>query len=208
MNPLFSHLSKDHTINAQAFTANLNKNYLKKTFLYQVWQHSPRLFFVITTFAALTLLFNIMGNELTPFFVWGMYSQKEEPVKEYEILQTTINNNTVINGYDYYTTDTRFYLYSPLAYYKRIKDNNNTDPVIGFLQSKLHQHYNYIRCLEKKAFNTGLQQQDFFNWYARYLQQVTGQPVKAIRVDVVNVHYTNQNLVVDSVYVFNQWEKP
>lgn len=149
-----------------------------------------------------------MGNEVTPFFVWGMYSQKEQPVKEYEILRTTINNNKVINAYDYHTTDTRFYLYSPLTYYKEISDNNNIDPTIDFLQARLHEHYNAIRFLEKKAFNTNIQQQDFFNWYARYLQQVTHQPVTNIRVDVVKAHYANQHLLVDSIYLFQQWQQP
>jgi hypothetical protein len=161
----------------------------------------------MAAFAAFTVVFNLMGNEVTPFFVWGMYSAKEQPVQQYEVLQTTINDSTIVNPYNYITTDTRLYLGSPLAYYKRIKENNFTDPTIDFLQTKLHEHYNNIRFLEKTSFNTNLQKQDFLNWYARYLHQVTKINIKSIRIDVAQVHYNKQHLITDSVYLFEQWQK-
>jgi len=181
---------------------------MKKTFLYKVWMHNRKLFYIMTAFAALTVAFNLMGNEVTPFFVWGMYSAKEQPVQQYEILQTTINDSAIANSYDHITTDTRLYLGTPLEYYKRIKENNFRDPTIDFLQTKLHQHYSKVRFLEKSSFNANLQKQDFLNWYARYLQQVTKINIKSIRVDVVPVHYNNQHLIKDSVYLFEQWQKP
>lgn len=181
---------------------------MKKSFLYEVWLHNRKLFYVMTVFAACTLVINLAGNEVTPFFVWGMYSEKEQPVQEYEILQTTINDSLVVNPYDYYTTDTRFYLYSPLNYYKRIKDNHFTDPTITFLQTKLQQHYDRVRFLEKPLFNAGLQKQDLLNWYARYLKQVTKINITSVQVDVVKAHYNNQHLITDSVYLFEKWEKP
>lgn len=158
-------------------------------------------------FACLTVFFNLMGDEVTPFFVWGMYSEKEKPVQEVEILKTTINEDTFVNIYDHSNGDTRFYLSTPLAYYKKIKDNNDQDPTITFLQTKLRTHYENIRPFERSLFNTGPQQQEFFNWYARYLQQVTLIPVKSLRVEVVHAHYTSEDLVTDSVNLFATWQK-
>lgn len=181
---------------------------MQRTFLYQVWQHNRKLCYLLIAFTVLTLFANLSGDEVTPFFVWGMYSEKEKPVEQYELLKTTINDSTVVNIFDHANTDTRFYLSAPLAYYKRIKDNNNQDPTITFLQTKLHQHYNYIRPLENSLFNTIPQQQAFLSWYARYLQQVTGQPVHSVRIDIVKAHYSGKALVTDSVYLFEKWEKP
>jgi hypothetical protein len=158
-------------------------------------------------FACLTVFFNLMGDEVTPFFVWGMYSEKEKPVQEVEILKTTINEDTFVNIYDHSNGDTRFYLSTPLAYYKKIKDNNDQDPTITFLQTKLRTHYENIRPFERSLFNTGPQQQEFLNWYARYLQQVTLIPVKSLRVEVVHAHYTSEDLVTDSVNLFATWQK-
>jgi len=158
-------------------------------------------------FAVLTVFTNLLGDEVTPFFVWGMYSEKEKPVQAVEILKTTINEDTVVNIYDHSNGDTRFYLAAPLAYFKKIKDNNNQDPIITFLQTKLRTHYNSIRPFERSLFNTGPQQEEFLNWYARYLQQVTLIPVKKLRVEVVHAHYNRQNLVTDSVNLFATWQK-
>jgi len=158
-------------------------------------------------FACLTVFTNLMGDEVTPFFVWGMYSEKEKPVQAVEILKTTINGDTVLNVYNYSNGDTRFFLSGPLAYYKKIKDNNNQDPTITFLQTKLGRHYDNIRPAERSLFNTGPQQEEFLNWYARYLQLVTFIPVKTLRVEVVHAHYTSQNLVTDSVNLFATWQK-
>lgn len=161
----------------------------------------------MTAFAGLTVFTNLMGDEVTPFFVWGMYSEKEKPVQAVELLKTTINGDTVMNIYHYSNGDTRFYLSTPLAYFKKIKDNNNQDPTITFLQTKLRTHYNKIRPFERSLFNTGPQQQEFLNWYARYLQQVTLIPVKSLRIEVVHAHYTSQDLVTDSVNLFATWQK-
>ena len=161
----------------------------------------------MSVFACLTVFFNLLGDEVTPFFVWGMYSEKEKPVQAVELLKTTINQDTVVDVYDYSNGDTRFYLSSPLAYFKKIKDNNNQDPTITFLQTKLGAHYHNIRPFERSLFNTGPQQQEFLNWYARYLQQVTLIPVNSLRVEVVHAHYTSQNLVTDSVNLFATWQK-
>src|SRR5690349_15738420 len=111
-------------------------------FLNKVKQHNKKLFQAMALFAAATLLCNLTGNEVTPFFVWGMYSAKEPPVQQYELLQTTINDSVVLNVDDIYTSDTRFYLSSPLGYYKQINDNRGVDPTISFLQEKLHDQYN------------------------------------------------------------------
>jgi murein L,D-transpeptidase YcbB/YkuD len=181
---------------------------MKKTFLYRVYQHNRKLFYILTAFTVLTVITNLLGDEVTPFFVWGMYSEKEKPVQEYEVLKTTINEGAVVNTYNYSNGDTRFYLNAPLAYYKKIKDNNDQDPTITFLQTKLHQHYDKIRSLEHSLFNTGPQQQAFLSWYARYLQQVTGLPVTSLRVEVVHVHYTDKDLVPDSVNLFAAWQRP
>src|ERR1044072_3996976 len=112
---------------------------MKKTFLYQVWLHNKKLFYIMAVFTVLTVGANLAGDQVTPFFVWGMYSAKEEPVQQYSILQTTINDSMVVNPYDRPICDTRFYLTSPLAWYKRIKDNNSVDPTLSFLQTKVDQ---------------------------------------------------------------------
>lgn len=162
----------------------------------------------MAAFSVLTIATNLAGDEVTPFFVWGMYSAKEEPVKQYSILQTTINDSIVVNEYDWPISDTRFYLTSPLAHYKRIKDNNNIDPTYSFLEAKLGQIlFQWSFNMHSPIFNTRRQTDAYFPWFARYLQQVTSTPVQSIRIDEIKVHYAGPKLVVDSIHLFERWEK-
>ena len=161
----------------------------------------------MAAFSVLTIATNLAGDEVTPFFVWGMYSAKEEPVQQYSILQTTINDSIVVNAYDWPISDTRFYLTSPLALYKKIKENNNIDPTQSFLQSKLGpERFEKLHFLQGSLFNTR-QPDSFFTWYARYLQQVTKIPIHSIRIDEIKTHYAAPKLVVDSIHLFERWEK-
>lgn len=162
----------------------------------------------MAVFGVLTIATNLAGDEVTPFFVWGMYSAKEEPVQQYSILQTTINDSIVVNTYDWPISDTRFYLTSPLAHYKRIKDNNNVDPTLSFLQRKTNlEWFKQTVIMQGPLFNTRRQTDSFFSWYARYLQQATSTPVQSIRIDEIKVHYAGPKLVVDSIHLFERWEK-
>lgn len=181
---------------------------MKRTFLYKVWLHDRRLFYVMAVFSALTIIFNVLGDEVTPFFVWGMYSEKEKPVQRYEILRTTVNDSLVIDAAGGYADATRFYLVGPLASYKKIKDNGGVDPLKSFLQLKLKNHYNLVSVAENKIFNHDVSQQAFFNWYSTYLQRLIHVDVHTVRVDVVQIHYDREKIVVDSLYLFEKWKKP
>ena len=115
----------------------------------------------------------------------------------------------VVNAYNSPVSDTRFYLIAPLAWYKKIRENNNVDPTLSFLQAKLTpQHFKKLGFLQGSLFNTGQQVDSFFAWYARYLVQVTHTPVHSIRIDEVNAHYAGAKLVIDSIHLFERWEKP
>jgi hypothetical protein len=181
---------------------------MKRTFLYKVWLHDRRLFYVMAVFSVLTILFNVLGDEVTPFFVWGMYSEKEKPVQQYEILRTTVNDSLVVDAAGGYADATRFYLTGPLASYKKIKDNGGIDPVKSFLQQKLNKRYEWVRFAENKVFYNEVSPQAFFTWYSNYLQQVTNVNVHTVQVDVVQVHYDREKIVVDSLYLFHKWKKP
>lgn len=180
---------------------------MKKTFLYRVWQHDRRLFFVLSGLGIATLFFNLLGTQLTPFFVWGMYSEKEQPVVQYEVLRTKVNDQLVINTSTGYPPGTRFYLGSPLSYYRRIKANGDIDPTITFLRSKTGAAYNdYIQPWEDRLVNPPYRLQAFPYWYVRYLQKATGLSIDNLKVDVLLVHYDNsQRIIIDSTYPLLQW---
>lgn len=182
---------------------------MKKTFLYRVWQYDRRLFFLFSGLALITLVMNLAGIQLTPFFVWGMYSETEEPVAQYAVMRTTVNDSLVVDYSAGRPVGTLFYLQSPLSLYQRIQDNHGTDPTITFLHQKLGSRYTAVQPLENKLFNTPARQAVFFPWYQRYLQEATGIPVQRIRVERLEGHYNAaQGFSIDTTYILQQWEQP
>jgi hypothetical protein len=170
---------------------------MKKTFLYTVWRHSRPLFFGMAFFALGSVAANLTGIQIMPFFVWGMYSEKEQKTDHYEIVQTTINDSVVLDIYDY-PGPARFYLAGPLGYYKRIKDNGGVDPTESFLENKIHTRIEW-------PFNKGAQQKEFINWYRRYLARVTGMEIHSLRINVLRLRFDDQQPLKDSMYLFEQW---
>jgi len=182
---------------------------MKRSYLSRVYAFDKKLFLFIACFAGLTLLCNLSGNEVTPFFVWGMYSQREKAVGHYEFLQTRLENGKVLDPSSGYTDNTRFFLNSPLVNYKAIRDNAGVDPTRSFLERKLGSRYRRIAPLEDRIFNGPAEQQAFPEWYRRYLQTITGSSIQTLSLWAVKVHYDDyQHIVTDSTYLFEKWSKP
>jgi hypothetical protein len=179
---------------------------LKNTYLARVYRYDKKLFGFILAFGGLTVLFNLAGDEITPFFVWGMYSEKIRPPEEYEFLKTTVNDTAFIDTYSGFSDNTRFYLNLPLQYYELIRANKGADPAISFLQQKLGLRYAWVRPLENRLFNPWPLPQ-FPAWNGRYLAQTINAPVTAIKIEDIRVHYdTGQHLVTDSTYLLEEWK--
>jgi len=179
---------------------------MRNTYFYQLYQYDRKLFFLTASFTLLTIFFNIRGNEITPFFVWGMYSEREKPIDRYEIFNIKINGNIIIDYTSGYTDANRFFLFSPLSYYKKIKENNSIDPTLDFLQKKLGYRYKSIKQLAEKINNGPREEKMFMNWYKRYLQETTGQQINKLEVNVLTGHFMNrQRIYIDSSYLLEQW---
>jgi predicted small integral membrane protein len=90
---------------------------MKETYFFKLYRYDKKWFCVVAIFAGLTLLCNLRGNEVTPFFVWGMYSEKMKPQKDYLVFKTTVNDTLFVDTYSGYSDNTRMFLNAPLAYY-------------------------------------------------------------------------------------------
>src|ERR1700712_3518610 len=157
---------------------------MKNSFFYKLYLFDKKLFLFILIFSAFTILCNIKGEEVTPFFIWAMYSEKETAINKYDIFRITVNDTTVIDYTAGFTDNNRFFLTAPLKYFDRIKKNNFNDPSLSFIRQKLGQHYLAIEPLAKQVFDYKDSYEDFTEWYARYLQQSIKLTVNKLEVDV------------------------
>lgn len=171
---------------------------MEKFFLYKVYRYNKKLFFFFLIFAGLTLFCNFAGFEITPFYVWGMYSQKEVPVKEYPVFRITANGKIIDYSADYFPAN-RFFLLSPLSYYASIKDGD--DRVKIFLKKKLQNKYGQLEPYAKRVLNSKKEIEEFPNWLRRYVQQSTGEKVNDLKVELLFVSYENNNsITINSIH--------
>lgn len=173
---------------------------MKRTFLCKVYQYNRRLFWGMVVFSTLTIFFNLIGDEVTPFFVWGMYSEKEKTVDNYELTKVTINDSIS----SYYPED-RILVPPSISYYKEIKENN-IDPTKVFLKRKLGNYYHYISPIVPVLFSEEKQLEKYMPWYKRSIENNTGVKVNNIKIEILKVHYNKKQKVIhDSTYLFGKW---
>lgn len=166
-------------------------------FLYKVYRYNKKLFFFFLIFAGFTVCCNLAGFEVTPFYVWGMYSQKEIPVKEYPIFRITANGKLVDYSTGYFPAN-RFFLLSPLSYYASIK---TADPTNIFLKEKLKERYEWIQPYAEKVLNSQKEVQKFPGWFKRYVEQTSGEKIKDLKVELLLVSYENDDSIkINSVH--------
>lgn len=181
---------------------------MKRSYLARVYAYDKRLFFFVAGFAGLTLICNLAGHEVTPFFVWGMYSAPEKAVDRYDVPEVRLADEKVIDASAGYTDNTRFFLNSPLLQYKEIKENGDIDPTLAIIDARQGHVYQWIKPLEGRIFNGERELRAFPDWYGRYLEVVTGMKVRAYTIEVKSVHYDGrQHIVVDSTHLLTTWSQ-
>jgi len=74
---------------------------MRRSFFYRLYLFDKKLFLLVAVFSGLTILCNIKGDEITPFFVWAMYSEKEGTTNRYEIFRIQVNDSILVD-YSHY----------------------------------------------------------------------------------------------------------
>ena len=180
---------------------------MKKWFLYRVYKLNKGLFVFFILFLAGTLFTNLLGWQVTPFFVWGMYSEEESGNYLHPVLKITVNDSAVIN-YTAYADANKFFLTSPLQEYVVMKKNNGVDPQEAFLKEKAGKNYSLVHMLSDKVFNDSNEYNLFLPWYKRYLEQTMGIKIHSYTIELLKGVYTPSNKIeVVSAELIDTWKQ-
>lgn len=180
----------------------------KNWFLYRVYKLNKRLFFFFVFFLAGTLVTNLLGWQVTPFFVWGMYSEREKEAGGQPLFKITINDSTVINYSSGYADANRFFLTSPLRLYTFIKQNNGLDPTAVFLEKKLGARFSLVKNTSLKVLNDSARYHTFLPWYKKYLEQTTGLTIHKYTIELLEAGYDeNKQINIHSSGLIDTWKQ-
>jgi hypothetical protein len=163
-------------------------------FFAQLYKYNRWLFGFIVAFCILTVFINLTKVETTPFFIWGMYSEKEQNADKYEILEVVVNDSVRVDYSSSFTDANRFYLLSPLTYSRQIEGNNGVDPEESFIREKSGKYFSYIEPYKKNIFNDSLDMPAFQNWYKRYLEGTLHLKVIKLQLNLLELVYSHEGI--------------
>ncbi len=158
----------------------------KNTYLYLLWQKNRKLFYPVSICIGLTLLISMTKNEITPFYVWSMYSAKTLETDTFPIYALEYNKGTEFNEPHTWKDHKRMMFFYTIDYYTGIKDNQVEADAVkmsnGF--KKIHldpASLNHI-------YNSPQQIREYPFWLKQYMQ-------------------SNMGIKMDSISVYRKWLK-
>ena len=171
---------------------------MRDSYFYRLYRHSKLLFVGILCFSLFTIFFNLTGDEVTPFFVWGMFSEVKQPQESYELYEIKLDGE----HFDYTNKlidFNRFYITGPLNMYRAMKAKGEA-PTRAFFKEKMGNHYSYVAPVLEPITNDVSQLKDFPAWFKRYVEQSTNKSFQQIQVNLLSVRYAanGQVEIIDS----------
>ena len=166
---------------------------IPKTYFHRLWSHNKKIFWGVSIFTFFTLFFNLTGDEVSPFFVWGMFSEKFPRLETREIVTFKINGE----DYNYHRKLSNIngnMLASPVYYYSRMVKNNDEDPTRTFFREKTGKRFSTIEPLLTQVTNDPAVYPEFKDWVKRYIEKSSGQEVDELEVSIATYRFNEANV--------------
>ncbi|MBX2922673.1 MAG: hypothetical protein KF746_10815 [Chitinophagaceae bacterium] len=169
--------------------------------------HYRRSLFALAVAACLIqlVIFYKQGAVATPFFNYGMYSDRILPKPQYEIYKLYVNG-VLLKGDDYSIQEWDKIYVPVYLFYSKDTVNESMVEFRNRLLSKMRlttlQENNCF--FENKYFNEAA----FYNWYPKYLSTFSQHPVTNIRIIKQNYQWDGRQLqpAADSIVLFQQMQ--
>ncbi len=162
-----------------------------KTYFHHLYHADKKLFIIISLFSLGTGVMTILGDQVTPFYIWGMFSEPI-PVREtYSKIQLEADGKP-LEFYDLQAPN-RHLLYGGVHFYKKIKDNKNTHPTRTFFRQKLGVHYNKVQPILENITCDSSDFEAAEEWIQRYLSYSISKDVKEWRAIHQEIRFNENN---------------
>jgi|GEM_PF-1094239 len=167
---------------------NAGPSSFRNTFLGHLVRTDPRVGYFFIGFVLLQCLAQLYRAEVTPFFLYGMYSEVLDPQPTYA--RTVCH----VNGRQLEQTDLpRFageFLYSTLDRYQLLEAEEGADLFGPFLA----QHFSWLPTgtrthLEHQMSFHPEERPAFEHWLHRYLERILDEPITSIQIDRETYEY-------------------
>ena len=160
-----------------------------RPYLHRLFEHRFGLGLLVSSFAVLSIFFNLIGDQVSPFFVWGMFSQPETPKPMQPVWQFLADGKELNYSCFEVSNMERFYLLTPLEKFKAMKDANGVHPTRLFLKQKLGEHYAQVAPILERITNDETDYVAFGEWLKRYTSSVVGKPIQRLEIRLLECQF-------------------
>jgi len=151
-------------------------------FLSTVKKKSPGLFWCLITFCFLQMAFTLIKLEVTPFFLFGMYSEKVTVPDTVPVYQEKLNGH-LLNKKKIHRWNLDI-LQVGIENYNAQLFNNKIDIVDTRIKTKYPGIYHnpFFHSIKKYITNDSLSLDKFGGWCKKKIHQYTGETVRTFEV--------------------------
>jgi hypothetical protein len=151
-------------------------------FLSKVKKDSPGLFWCLIVFCFFQIAFTLIKLEITPFFLFGMYSEKLETSDKVSVYKVKLNDH-LLNRNDIKKWDFDI-LIMAIENYNAQFLNNKIDVVDTRIKTRYPDVYksHIFSSMKRYIMNDSSNLDKFRGWYKRKIRQYTKEDVKTFEV--------------------------
>jgi hypothetical protein len=178
---------------------------LNRLYLVRCYRENKFLFIVIVLFLSLVAYDHRTGNEITPAFVFSMFSQKHVS-RQGSFLLIRLNGADTLNLYHTLDEPRRMMIFSTLsAYHDAVLagyGDSHRDAVAAIVAK-----HPFMGSLSKGACCSRADYDRYLPWLLDYLRHAVDAKIERIDIDQCWFHYDGQNLpVTDSLKHRYEWK--
>lgn len=162
------------------------------SFFKSVFNKSKILFFGIVIYILGITYTGIAINQISPFYVWGMYAAPNKSKEAYSFTQITFNNQIIDNLPVYMDFKKGFYNY-PFYTYLRYEQLGNHKKFNKNAYNKLNKHPK----LYERIINNEEDWTNYFNYYKDFLELKMQKKASNILIEEISINYQSDGKSVE-----------
>ncbi len=165
---------------------------LKNFYLYRIYKANKYWFTFFILFITASFVTHKTGVEITPFFVWGMYSNTDTVKRTYEILEVTINGNEKVQLDQTFFEPYRMMIYTSFDKYNRYVANGNIDSLQFYRENESGTLRQAQHFFASRTANSTESIKQYPAWLKRYIGSRLNKKVNTINVDKIVFTYNDE----------------
>lgn len=151
-------------------------------FLRDVWKQSKIVFAFFVVFMLGTAWCTFYKIEITPFFLWAHYSDREVPTGRFERIYIKVNGE--ILDLPKLSRPTREMIQLPTEYFVHLEEYSYQTATRHILRKYLQNRCSpkLYEKIEKRLVNTKADKSEYVDWLKRYIERIYGVKVEHLEI--------------------------